>query len=64
MADIQALAQNARLKLANGAATSEIDAIHKAIVGVGITNQSDLRRLKSLVGRQFARDKYEKRRRR
>lgn len=57
MADIKALALSAKHKLSTGAAISEIDAISKAITGVGIRNKADVKRLKSEVGTQFARDK-------
>lgn len=60
MADVNALAASAKKKLDRGDAVSEIDAIHKAIIGVGITNASDLRRLKSQVGTAFERDKHRK----
>jgi len=62
MADINALAASAKKKLDSGDAISEIDAIDKAIIGVGITNPYDLKRLKSEVGTAFARNKHRKRR--
>lgn len=57
MADIQFLAHSAQKKLDNGDAVSEVDAISKAIRGVGITNQSDCKQLMRKVGRQFALNK-------
>ena len=62
MADIQALAASARRKLASGDALTEVDAIAKAIRGVGITNKADTRRLMSQVGTQYARNKYDEQR--
>jgi hypothetical protein len=59
MADVKKLAQSARDKLARGDAISEIDAISKAIRGVGITYPADVKRLKREVGTQFARDKQD-----
>ena len=60
-ADVKALAASARRKLANGDALTEVDAIGKAIRGVGITDKGDVKRLMSQVGTQFARDKFDER---
>ncbi len=57
MADIQALALRAAEKLANRDASTEVDAISKAIRGAGITNKADHKRLMSEVGTQFVRNK-------
>lgn len=62
MANVKALAISAKGKLGNGQATTEADAIGKAIRGVGITNSADYRRLMREVGTQFARNKSDERR--
>jgi hypothetical protein len=49
MADIMALARSARLKLIGGAAIYPIDAVEKAIKGIGIFDKNDLKRLKPKV---------------
>jgi hypothetical protein len=60
MADINQLALSAARKLAKGEALTEIGAIEKAILGVGIRDKADMKRLKSQVGRVFARNKWDK----
>lgn len=62
MADVKALALSAEHKLKTGQATTEVDAIGKAIKGIGIHGNADYRRLMSEVGTQFSRNKSDERR--
>ena len=57
MADVKALAIRAAEIRRTGNALNDAQAIGKAILGQGIRNQADVKRLMSQVGTQLARDK-------
>ncbi|HUD02531.1 MAG TPA: hypothetical protein VMR46_00725 [Candidatus Paceibacterota bacterium] len=59
---VKALAASAKRKLEKGEALTEVDAISKAIRGVGITDKGNVKRLMSEVGTQYARNKFDEQR--